>query len=107
MRLEKTNKLLERDLNSLPNFLTGFAAGISRKVWVMYLASDSMDSKFQGFTRKSFRIEPETHYHAYFFDPRTGQDIELGTVQPDAEGWWKIPAKPSREDWVLVLETSK
>lgn len=86
MRLEETNKLLGRDLNSLPNFLTGFAAEITRKVWGMYLATNSMENKYQGFAGKSFRIESGTHYSAYFFNPRTGKDVEVGSVQPDAEG---------------------
>ena len=73
----------------------------------MYLATDSMESKYWGFIGKSFRIEPEAHYHAYFFNPRTGQDVEVGQIQPDAEGRWEIPTKPSKEDWVLVLTVGK
>ncbi|MCK4590702.1 MAG: DUF4038 domain-containing protein, partial [Candidatus Latescibacteria bacterium] len=87
--------------------ISPFTAGIPGKVWVMYLATDSMESKYWGFTGKSFGIEPETHYRAYFFNPRTGQDVEVGQVQPDAEGRWKIPTKPSKEDWVLVLAVGK
>ena len=84
--------------------ISPFVAGIPGKVWVMYLATDSIEGKYRGFAGKSFRIEPKTHYRAYFFNPRTGKDVEVGDVRPDPEGWWKIPAKPSREDWVLVLE---
>ena len=75
----------------------------------MYLATDSMESRYWGFTGRSFRIEPGAHYRAYFFNPRTGQDIdvEVAQVRPDAEGRWKIPAKPSKEDWVLVLAVGK
>jgi hypothetical protein len=25
-------------------------------------------------------------------------------VAPDANGYWKLPPKPTMEDWVLVLE---
>jgi len=49
-------------------------------------------------------LESGAHYDAYFFDPRTGEDYEIGQVQANVEGHWKPPQKPSMDDWVLVLE---
>ena len=60
-----------------------------------------MDGGLEG---KSIAIEPDTSYRAFFFNPRNGQQTELGRVEPDEAGQWAIPMKPSREDHVLVLE---
>lgn len=60
-------------------------------------------------------IEPESSYHAYYLNPRTGhevrsyvaqrgQRVELGAVLPREDGFWTPPRKPTMEDWVLVLE---
>jgi len=81
-----------------------FAAGIPSSVWVMYLSTDSIERKYHGFAGKSFHIEPDAHYRAYFFDPRTGRDVDVGPVEAGKDRLWPVPRKPSREDWVLVLE---
>jgi len=84
--------------------LSPFAAGIPGRVWVIYLTTDSLEGKFAGLKGKSIALEPGAQYRAYFHNPRTGADHAVGAVRPDAKGHWRIPQKPSREDWVLVLE---
>jgi len=60
-------------------------------------------------------IEPGARYEAYYLNPRNGGETresssfgatcyELGAVVSDENGFWAPPPKPSREDWVLVLE---
>jgi len=49
-------------------------------------------------------LEQGHAYHAFFFDPQTGQDFPIGPVQADATGTWQVPAPPILQDWVLVLE---
>jgi hypothetical protein len=53
----------------------------------------------------------DTAYTAQWFDPRTGAYLDLGTFTPqkDASGEgcrWRIPAKPSAADWVLLVKAS-
>jgi hypothetical protein len=53
----------------------------------------------------------DTAYTAQWFDPRTGAYLDLGTFTPqkDAPGEgcrWRIPAKASAADWVLLVKAS-
>lgn len=41
-------------------------------------------------------------YLASWFDPRTGERTDLGTVTPSG-GRWTIPPKPDAGDWALVV----
>ena len=46
-------------------------------------------------------LDPETSWHAYYWDPATGRVFDQGTVR-GAETFQKNV--PSPQDWVLVLE---
>lgn len=81
-----------------------FATGIPGQVAVFYLAATCMEGDFRGVQGGKLQIEPGTHYQAYFFNPRTGEDRPVGPVTPDADSAWPVPSRPTMEDWVLVLE---
>ena len=49
-------------------------------------------------------IESEVRYRASYFDPVRGIDVELGLVEPDAQGNWQPPLPPEVHDWLLVLD---
>ena len=49
-------------------------------------------------------IEPDVAYTAYWFDPVTGEDFDIGAVQPAEDGSWIAPLPPECHDWLLVLE---
>jgi hypothetical protein len=49
-------------------------------------------------------IENGVKYRAYYFDPCTGAEHELGGVRPDASGNWQPPLPPEAHDWVIILE---
>jgi hypothetical protein len=49
-------------------------------------------------------IEPAVVYRAFYFDPKSGKEHDLGSVTPDSAGSWKPPMTPTYADWVLVLE---
>ncbi len=83
---------------------SSFGMGIPGKVAVFYLAGQWADPKFAGVQGQRIDIEPNARYRAYFFDPRTGKDVAIGPVEPDPDGLWPVPRKPSMDDWVLVLE---
>jgi hypothetical protein len=76
-----------------------FAAGIPGEVRVIYLYGPVF-----ALDKKVTHIEKDITYQAYYWDPRTGQEYPLGTVQPDADGSWTIPMEPELFDWVLVLQ---
>jgi hypothetical protein len=52
----------------------------------------------------SFHHLEATRYHAFFFNPSDGSEVEIGTVSPDTSGSWKAPEFPIFRDWVVVLE---
>lgn len=85
--------------------IASFATGIPGTVWVFYYAATCMDGIFQGVQGTSIPIEEGASYRAFFFNPRTGAEVDLGPVQPGTNGAWPAPNKPSMEDWVLVLHT--
>ena len=79
-----------------------FAAGIPGEVRVIYFYEPTYP--WSGAPPRVTAIEPDVDYHAYFFDPRTGDTHALGKVAPDASGCWQIPLQPELKDWVLVME---
>lgn len=95
-----------------------YATGIPKAVAIYYLPASCLDDELKGLQVKGceqIAVEPGSSYEAYFFNPRTGQDVRsytaaglqkvtLGRVAPDDNGLWKIPPKPTMADWVLVLE---
>ena len=94
---------------------SALATGIPGVVAVFYLAGLCMDETFWGVRDSKITIEPGANYRAYFFNPRTGEDVrsfhasggqtkELNRVEPDADGLWLAPLQPTMDDWVLVLE---
>lgn len=72
------------------------AAGIPRKLRVIYvpLLWDPPVVKY---------IELGASYTAYYWDPCTGEQTDLGRVAPDANGDWTPPLPPEVHDWLLVL----
>ena len=42
-------------------------------------------------------------YAGAWLDTRTGDTLPLAPFQPDSSGAWKMTAKPSAEDWALVV----
>ncbi len=51
-------------------------------------------------------IESDAKYRAYYVDPCTGRQTDLGQVQAGPDGIWTPPLPPEVHDWLLVLETS-
>jgi hypothetical protein len=87
--------------------MSPLAVGIPETVWLFYCASDGIARPFHGMKGKPIRIEPGANYHATFISPRDGHEVDAGPVEPDADGTWQMPKRPSRDDWVLVLADAK
>jgi hypothetical protein len=49
-------------------------------------------------------LEPGLSYHASYFDPKTGDIYDLGTIKGDAQGSYQVPKPRILQDWVLILE---
>jgi hypothetical protein len=81
-------------------FMAPYAAGIADSVRMFYLPKP--------WPVIVQRLNADKPFVATFFDPITGQSIDLGRVQPDANGTWNA-AVPSgvTDDWVLVVEAIK
>jgi len=82
------------------NYALGYAAGIPGKVRVFYWPC------MWGLpVVKS--VEPGVRYRAFLFNPLNGEETDLGTVEADADGDWRMPIArpPIYQDWVMVLET--
>ncbi len=77
------------------------AAGIPGQVRVIYFYAPSVPWSPP---LQVCDLEENVRYLAFFWDPRTARQYDLGLVQPDAEGTWTIPYQPEMKDWVLVLE---
>jgi len=90
---------------------SSFATGIPDVVAIYYLPAQFNEDRMLGALEEKWpkgqariTIEVGATYAAFFFNPRTGQEIDAGSVQPDENGVWVSPKKPNLEDWVLVLE---
>ena len=88
---------------SSDNRIAPFAAGIPTQVRVVFVPAASCWAAFSGKMRVT-RLEPGAVYHAFFFDPKTGQEHDLGTAQGDDAGEFVVPKPSILQDWVLVLE---
>ena len=56
------------------------------------------------YTGATFRNLKSGTYRAFFFNPADGTETEIGMINPDASGSWKIAEVPIFQDWVVVLE---
>lgn len=52
-------------------------------------------------------IEPDIAYTAYWFDPLTGADVDIGPVEASEDGAWTAPIPPVCHDWLLVMTNSE
>ena len=78
-----------------------YAAGIPGQVRIVFLPWPVW-----GITVRD--IEQGTRYRAFLFNPATGEETDLGTIEPNPEGHWRIhPDRPPIfQDWVLVLDAT-
>lgn len=50
-------------------------------------------------------LEPGAPHRAFYFDPATGEEYDLGLAEPDAQGRWTTSGMPPLyQDLVLVVE---
>ena len=81
------------------NYWMPFAGGIPSEVRVIFIPTLWNPPQVKS-------LEPGP-WRGFFFDPRTGRDIPISEVTPDASGTWQSPIPPVVADWVLVLDRPK
>ena len=74
------------------------AASVGTETYVIYLY---MRSRSSGVV---LGMDADRNYDAAWFDPRTGETIEIGEIRADDQGTWHAPEKPAAEDYALVLK---
>ena len=82
---------------SKENYEQPYAAGIPGEVRVIFIPPAWNAPTVKG-------LEPGVAYRAFYFDPKSGKQEDLGDVAPDASGAWPAPLTPTLADWILVLE---
>jgi hypothetical protein len=82
---------------SKDNYELPYAAGISGEVRVIFIPSPAWHPPMVK------NIEQGVPYRAFYFDPKSAKEHDLGGVTPDSDGSWKPPMPPTFADWVLVL----
>lgn len=82
-----------------PNYNAAYAAGIPGELRIIFSPALWNSPQVKG-------IESGVKYRAFFFNPATGKEQQIGAVAPDADGNWRVPVFPVLQDWVIVLEKS-
>ncbi len=79
------------------NYEHPYAAGIPGEVRVIFIPGAFDKPKIKS-------LESNVAYKAYYFDPASAEQRDLGKISPDASGTWEAPLAPTFKDWILVLE---
>lgn len=74
-----------------------YAAGIPGEVRVVFIPPTPLQPTLEN-------LEVDVKYRAYYFNPVTGKEREIGAVDANASASWQAPNLPTLADWVLVLE---
>jgi len=77
-----------------------FCVGIPGEVRLIF--KPFFGGNFWG-TDKIFGIEKDAAYRACYFNPVTGEETDLGIVEPDEDGAWTTPRVKAFQDWVVAL----
>lgn len=87
------------------NRLGVYAAGIPNQVRIIYVPVES--AQFLRTDQPVLQgLEPDVTYRAFYWDPSTAQETDLGTIQQH-DGTYQLPLPPILRDWVFVLEAVK
>ena len=79
-----------------------YAAGIPGKVRLIYMPVGAVRIDNNQPVLKN--LESGVTYRASYFDPKTGDTYDLGTVTGNAQGEFQIPKPLILQDWVMILE---
>lgn len=83
------------------NIKTPRIAGIPEKLRIVYFYGPLYP--WDQLKYKLLSLESHIAYKAFFWDPRTGDEIALGMITANEKGEWDIPPLPTFDDWILIL----
>jgi len=78
------------------DYMRPYAAGIPGQLRIAFLPAPGSAVKMK-------QLERDVTWRAFFFNPATGKEHDLGTVNADANGEWQSPETPVIQDWICVL----
>jgi hypothetical protein len=81
------------------NYWMPFAAGIPGELRVIFIPTL--------WNPPQVKLLESGTWRGFLFDPRTGREVSIPEVAPDASGTWQSPVPPVVADWVLVLDRRK
>ncbi len=77
---------------------TAIAFGVRKKIRIVY-------TPLLWNPPKIYKVENDVTYRAFYFDPISGDETEIGKVVPDQDGVWETKIIPPEvHDWVIVME---
>ena len=76
-------------------------ATVGREVFIVYFYGAGVATG----TLKG--LDPSTTYIARWFDPRLGAYKAIADGIRSSDGAWRVPERPDRQDWVLILEANR
>ena len=85
------------------NRLSAYAAGIPGQVRIVYIPAEIIGTAWAG-KMTIQALEPGLTYRAFYFNPKTGKEHDLGQVTVNPQGFYTVPKPPIFQDWVIVLE---
>jgi len=80
-----------------------YAAGIAGRLRIVYYPVLTL-SPWLWNKHLVTALEPGVRFRARLIDPRSGAETDLGDVNGDARGEWRVPCPPVSHDWLLVME---
>ena len=88
------------------NRLLPYAGGIPEEVRIVFVPSEANGLLRRGHVAVT-QLEPGVVYRGYYYDPKLGDEYDLGSVTGDHEGCYAPPTPPIIQDWVIVLERTR
>ena len=79
--------------------LQPYAAGIPGQVRLIYIPFPRSGNL------KAKRLDPGGKYRCFFYDPKSGREVDRGEVEADAQGDFAVDRPSLWRDWILVLES--
>jgi len=83
------------------DYVQPYAAGIPGRVRLIYLPRAMGRWSPPVYVRG---LEHDIIYRALLLDPKDGREHDLGVIEPDRDGLWRLPLPPIMQDWLLAIE---
>jgi hypothetical protein len=80
-----------------------YAGGIPGEVRIVFVPGEANRRLRRGQV-SILGLEPGLVYRGFYYDPKLGDEVDLGAVSGDGAGHYVPPDPPIIQDWVIVLE---